>query len=265
MLRTLFAAVLLIAAFGLQAQDVSLFQKAQFVLGKDTLRYRILYPQHYREGKKYPVITILHGSGERGSDNEAQLTHGGRLFVSDSVRQNLSAIVIFPQCPKDSSWRYIQVKRDTTSPTGRTFDFTPSSVPSTPARLVKALLDSLQKAGVADRRRIYIGGLSMGGFGTFDMLERYPAYFAAALPICGGGDTTRAALFARHTPTWIFHGDEDKSVDVRYSRAYYAALQKAGATVKYSEYHGVGHNSWDNAFAEPDLLPWLMKHKRKRR
>jgi predicted peptidase len=265
MIRILLLSALLVAAGSLQAQDLGLFQKKMFIQGKDTLLYRILYPESYKANKKYPVITFLHGSGERGNDNEAQLTHGGKLFVNDSVRKDLKAIVIFPQCPKDSSWRSIQVRRDTMSVTGRAFDFTAHAVPTTPARLVKALLDSLQTTKKADSRRMYIGGLSMGGFGTFDMLERYPYYFAAALPICGGGDTTKAALFAQSTPAWIFHGDQDKAVDVKYSRDYYAALKNAGSDVKYTEYPGVEHNSWDNAFAEKELLPWLLSHKRKRK
>jgi predicted peptidase len=244
------------------AQDLSIFQKRIYVVGRDTLRYRILYPDNYKARKKYPVLLFLHGSGERGSDNELQLVHGGRLFAGDSVRKKHKAIVIFPQCPKDSSWRYMRSRRDSTSMTGRAFTFI-DTVPTTPARLVKGLLDSLVQNKIADRKRMYIGGLSMGGFGTFNMLEQYPGYFAAAFPICGGGNTARAAETAK-TPVWIFHGDKDMSVDVQHSRAYYAALQQAGADVRYTEYPGVGHNSWDNAFAEKGLLPWVFSKKKRK-
>jgi len=246
----------------LLAQDMSSYEKKEFINKGDTLRYRILYPDNYEQSKPYPVITFLHGSGERGSNNEAQLTHGGKLFLNDTLRDEFKAIVIFPQCPRDSAWRYIKSKRDSSVAGGRAIDFTMSARPSTPSRLVKMLLDSLVKKKIADSKRMYIGGLSLGGFGTFDMIERYPGYFAAAFPICGGGDTASAKRFAKNTAVWIFHGDKDLSVNVKYSRDFYAALKKANAEVRYTEYPNVGHNSWDNAFAEKDLLYWLMRKKK---
>jgi predicted peptidase len=128
---------------------------------------------------------------------------------------------------------------------------------------MKSLLDSLIRSKVADRKRMYIGGLSLGGFGTFNMIERYPTFFAAAFPICGGGDTQSAGRFAKTTAVWIFHGDKDEAVDVKYSRDYYTALKKANADVRYTEYAGVGHNSWNNAFAEKDLVHWMFMKKKK--
>ena len=110
---------------------------------------------------------------------------------------------------------------------------------------------------------MYIGGLSLGGFGTFDMIERYPKFFAAAFPICGGGDTMMASKYSKIIAVWLFHGDIDKSVDVKNSRQYYAALQNLHAEVKYTEYPGVGHNSWDNVFVEKELLPWVLSHAKK--
>ncbi len=242
----------------LMAQEMDKFEKKTFTRNGQTLLYRILYPKGYNKLKPYPVLTFLHGSGERGDNNESQLLHGGALFANDSVRDRFSAIVIFPQCPKDSAWRYISSARDTASPTGRTINFAKSPRPTTPAALAKKLLDSLVSSKVADRNKMYIGGLSLGGFGTFDMLERYPDFFAAAIPICGGGDEALAKTFAKKASLWIFHGDNDKSVDVNYSRKYYKALKDAGADVRYTEYPGVGHNSWDNTFTEKELLPWLL-------
>ena len=102
----------------------------------------------------------------------------------------------------------------------------------------------------------------MGGFGTFDMIERYGNYFAAAFPICGGGDTSQAVKFAGMVPLWIFHGDQDQSVDVKYSRQYHVVLKKLGSDVRYSEYRYIGHNSWEKAFAEYGLLPWLFTKRR---
>ena len=205
----------------------------------------------------------MHGSGERGSNNEAQLTHGGDLFVNDSVRKDFRAIVIFPQCPKDSTWNYFSSGPDTTSITGRSINFSVTTKPTTPALLVKLLLDSLVASKVGDRRRMYIGGLSLGGFGTFNMIERYPDFFAAAIPICGGGNTKLAGRIAKKVAVWIFHGDKDQAVDVKYSRQYYDALKKARADVRYTEYPGVGHTSWDYAFAEKELLPWLLSKRKK--
>ena len=110
---------------------------------------------------------------------------------------------------------------------------------------------------------MYIGGLSLGGFGTFDMIERYPSFFAAAFPICGGGDTNKAKAFTGKVSVWLFHGDDDKSVDVNNSRQYYSVLKTLGADTKYTEYPGVGHNSWDNVFKEKELLPWVLSKSKK--
>lgn len=250
-------------SYSLSAQDLSLFKKEIFIRNADTLRYRILYPENYVPKKKYPVITFLHGSGERGNDNESQLIHGGRLFVKDSLRKAFRAIIIFPQLPKQQFWNSFTTTKDTLSITGRSFNLSFSPQPAMPALLVKLLLDSLIEKKIADQDRMYIGGLSLGGFGTFDMLERYPDFFAAAFPICGGGDTTLAGRFAKTTSVWIFHGDNDSSVDVKNSREYFKALKNVNADVRYNEYPGVGHNSWDNAFAEKDLMPWLFSKKKK--
>ena len=242
------------------AQDTSLYEKKLYISGTDTLRYRILYPENYSQKKAYPVILVLHGSGERGRDNAIQLVHGGNLFVADSNRKKFPAIVIFPQCPSDSGWARVSSRIDSVTKV-RTFFFPPNGVVTTPMRLVKEMLDQLQQQKHADKHRMYIGGLSMGGIGTFDMIARYPGYFVAAFPICGAGDTTNAAKVASNTSVWIFHGGADPVVNPQNSRDYNTALQAHAARVKYTEYPGVGHNSWDNAFAEPELLPWLFTNK----
>jgi predicted peptidase len=121
-------------------------------------------------------------------------------------------------------------------------------------------MDSLIASGSVDTRRLYVGGLSMGGMGTFDMLARFPDRFAAAFPICGAGDESLAGRYAKTTALWIFHGSADAVMPPNSSRLFYANLKKEGADVKYTEYPGVGHNSWDNAFAEPELFPWLFSH-----
>jgi predicted peptidase len=102
----------------------------------------------------------------------------------------------------------------------------------------------------------------MGGMGTFELLWRKPGFFAAAFPICGGGNPAKAASYGRNFPIWIFHGDEDPVVDVNDSRKMADALKSAAAKVKYTEYAGVKHDSWKKAFTEPELLPWLFNQKR---
>jgi predicted peptidase len=221
----LFLFTILSISISLPVQDLSAYEKKLFILNKDTLRYRILYPIHYNPHKKYPVLTFLHGSGERGDDNESQLIHGGTLFLNDTLRKRFRAIVIFPQLPKDSLWDHHTKIADPSSPGGESYNFTFAPDQTIPSFLVKSLLNSLIKDNIADRRRMYIGGLSFGSMGTFDMIERFPGFFAAAFPICGGGDTTKAKLIAGKTAVWIFHGDADQAVNVKYARQYYAALK----------------------------------------
>jgi predicted peptidase len=252
---------LLITIHFSQAQDFSAYQKQFFIRGNDTLRYRILYPENYKKEKAYPLIVFLHGSGERGNNNEAQLFHGGDLFLKDSLRKQFPAIVIFPQCPDNSAWnKFVMMKRDTSE----AFNLTLNTLDlSTPERLVKLLMDSLAENKIADKKRIYLGGLSLGGFGTYDLAIHYPDYFAAIFPICGQANLELYTEKASKIPVWIFHGALDNVVDPQPDRNLIKALQTMGAkNAKYTEYPNANHNSWDNAFAEPGLLPWLFSFKK---
>ena len=250
--------LLLLVVHSVQSQDHSLFQKKTFTRHAQTLQYRILYPLHYDPRKAYPLVIFLHGSGNIGSDNESQLQHGSSLFLADSNREKFPAIVVFPQCPPGQVWSFFKFGYDSLQhKMFMRFPFS-SSQPQV-SQLVKSLADSLVDQKIADASRIYLGGLSLGGFGTFDLMERYPGFFAAAFPICGGGDTTMAArVAASHIAVWIFHGDKDPLVSVQNSRDFYHALKSAGGNVQYTEYPGVKHNAWDHAFQEPGLLPWLF-------
>lgn len=251
---------LLVTVFSL-AQDNSLYEKKEFIRGHDTLRYRILYPPGYQAGKKYPLVVFLHGSGERGSDNEAQLLHGGTLFADSANRARYPAFVLFPQCAKNDFWA--RIERDPNRKDSLNGLYFPAEQPiGKSLGLVSQLLDSMVAAQKVNTKRIYIGGLSMGGMGTFELLWRKPRFFAAAIPICGGGNPSKVKEYGRKFPVWVFHGDQDKAVWPAHSRLMVNALKAAGAKVKYTEYPGVGHNSWDNAFKEPDLLPWLFKQKK---
>lgn len=251
---------LLLCIYFSKAQDFSAYKKELLIRGADTLRYRILYPEHYKKEKPYPMVVFLHGAGERGNDNEHQLDLGAALFLRDSLRKQYPAIVIFPQCPTDSTWNRFTVASDTTEAYNRSLD---TSKPTTPEWLVKQLMDSLANNKIADKKRIYIGGLSLGGFGTYDLVIHYPDYFAAAFSICGQANVKLFTQKASHVPLWIFHGDIDNVIPVQPNRDLYKALQKMGAkNVKYNEYAGVMHNSWINAFEEPGLLPWLFSFKK---
>lgn len=243
------------------AQFQQMYEKKEFISGNDTLRYRILYPVNYDAGKKYPLLLFLHGAGERGNDNEAQLTHGGKLFADSAIRRQFPAIVVFPQCPRTDWWARSDHDPINKDPQGLLFFHSEQPIGKS-LDLVSHLLDYLVSTQTINTKKIYIGGLSMGGMGTFELLWRKPNFFAAAFPICGGGDPQKAMVYGKKFPIWIFHGDSDNVVPVGNSRRMYNALKTAGANVKLTEYSGVGHNSWDNAFAEPGLLPWVFRQKK---
>lgn len=243
------------------AQKPALFEKKLFIHATDTLRYRILYPENYKKRKAYPLLVFLHGSGERGRDNEAQLIHGGNLFVREDIRRHFPAIVIFPQCPADSVWAKTKKIRNNDQRI-----FLSDESPTVPSRLVKELIDSLSANRIVNAKRRYLGGLSLGGFGTYDMLIRYPGYFASAFPICGACNIPLFLERAGNTPLWIFHGALDNVVPPTSDRELYKALMTRGAThVHYTEYPLATHNSWDSAFAEPKLLPWLFSDRKRKR
>lgn len=241
-------------------QDKSLYEKHWLVNGGDTLPYRLLLPKNYDASKKYPLVLFLHGSGERGNDNEAQLTHGWKLFLQEAVRDSFPAVVVFPQCSAKSFWAAVDAKYDS-STQKRTWNFPTDGEPSMAMRLLLQLIPQLQRDYKLDKNRLYVGGLSMGGMGTFELVRRLPKTFAAAWPICGGANPAIAKTISQ-PEWWIFHGLADPTVPVELSKNMADALAAAGATVRLKLYPGVGHNSWDNAFAEPDLMAWLFsKHK----
>jgi len=245
------------------AQPNSLYQKKIFIRNGDTLRYRILYPLNYNQKKSYPLVLFLHGKGERGRDNEKQLIHGGSLFTDSVNRKNFPAIVIFPQCTPEDYWAQMKMLQDRTDSTPEKVEYLKDVPPGKSLNLVMMLLDSMATGNHVNQKRIYVMGLSMGGRGTFEILWRKPNFFAAAIAVAGGGNVETVSLYAKNFPIWVFHGSADKVVNVNDSRRMVTALKSAGAKVKYTEYPGIDHNSWDNAFAEKDLLPWLYSQKKK--
>ena len=241
--------------------SLDIYEKKEFVFAEGkVLPYRILYPENYDKNKKYTLLLLLHGAGERGKDNEKQLTWGSKLFITAENRKNFPAIVVFPQCPEESFWAVMKTDQ-TKQPAVRTFDYT--AEPNWPLVAANELVKKISKEEGVDKSRIYISGLSMGGMGTFESVYRYPDLYAAALPICGGGDVNHYDKKVAKVPFWIFHGAVDAVVNPQLSRDMVEKLQSLKAEVKYSEYPGVNHDSWKNAFAEPEYLSWMLLHKKK--
>lgn len=247
--------VFLLSFDALQAQDLSLYQKRWMVQGGDTLAYRVLLPVNYDSAKSYPVLFFLHGGGERGSDNEKQLTHGAKLFVREDVRKNYPAVIIFPQCPSNSYWSNVLRMHDASGK--RQFHFLAEGEPTKGMKLLQQLVDYTLALYHPPKEGVYIGGLSMGAMGTFEMVRRNPGLFKRAFAICGGANPSSARKL-RKTDWWIFHGLKDDVVNPDYSKAMAVALERRGASVKLTLYPDANHNSWDPAFAEPGLLTWLF-------
>jgi predicted peptidase len=244
------------------SQDFSDFQRKVYTQGRDTLAYRILYPQNYDTTKTYPLVLFLHGAGTRGKDNQKQLVSGASLFLNDGNRKLFPAIVVFPQCTLNDFWARTRIIHTITDSTPFKFEYLTDVPMNKGLHLVSQMLDSLASAKTVNNHQIYLGGLSMGGMGAFELLWRKPGFFAAAFPIAGGGDTSKAVIYGKDFPIWIFHGDKDPVGDVNDSRKMAAALKAVDANVKYTEYKGVKHESWNRAFAEPQLLPWLFSQKK---
>lgn len=217
-----------------------------------TLPYRFMKPEGYDAAKKYPLVIFLHGAGERGTDNEKQLVHGVPQFASKENREKYPCFLIAPQCPEGAKWVDVDWGADShTMPEKMT----------EPARLTVELIEALLKGYSIDPKRVYITGLSMGGYGAWDLIARRPDLFAAVVPVCGGGDEKTAEKI-KTIPIWAFHGAKDTVVKPERSRRMIAALEKAGAKPKYTEYPTVGHDSWNPAYKDPEMFKWLFAQKK---
>lgn len=212
-------------------------------------KYQVFVPDNWTTKRKWPVILFLHGAGERGDDGLIQ-TEVGIGTAIRRYRSRFPALVVMPQCRRDVWW---------TDPTM--------------ADVAMAALEQAQKEFHGDSARTYLTGLSMGGYGTWYFAGKYPGKFAAIVPICGGilmPDKARAqspndnspymeaAKKIGKIPVWIFHGGDDPIVPVTESRRMADAMKALGGEAHYTEYPGVGHNSWEKAYAEPDLFPWML-------
>jgi predicted peptidase len=237
-----------VAANALERCEARTFQDGDF-----TLPYRLLKPKSIDANQEYPLVIFLHGAGERGDDNEKQLIHGMNDFASDEIMAKYPAFVIAPQCPRGEAWGGIPRLAKTETPSGQLTRELSTVLKATAA---------LRKEFPIDDHRIYITGLSMGGYGTWDALAKRTELFAAAAPICGGGDPASASTI-KSVPIWAFHGADDPTVPVERSREMIDALKAAGGQPKYTEYPGVAHNSWSQTYSNPELYAWLFAQRKK--
>jgi predicted peptidase len=229
--------LLLLSATQAQPADT---QKPQTFESEVKLKVKYSYLLSLPDGyettadKTWPLIVFLHGKGERGSNLELLKKHGPPKLIA--AGKDLGAIVASLQCPDTEVW----------SPHG-----------------VKAVTDHLASTLRVDKSRIYLTGLSMGGFGTLETATEYPDTYAAIAPICGGaGIRNILADRLKTTPVWIFHGDADPVVSPDYSKRFYDALIKAGAPAKLTMYPGVTHDSWTATYDNPEFWEWLMAQKK---
>ncbi len=236
---------------GINLEDV--YEAKEFITEDgDTLLYRIMVPEQMEEGEKYPLVLFLHGAGERGNDNRSQLEWGVHAFANPEFREWNPSIVIAPQAPEESFWGNPDWRNDGAGLTEEQ---------SGPLKLAhKLVLETINDLPV-DEDRLYITGLSMGGFGTWDMITRYPDLFAAAMPVCGGGDPTKAHLLV-DLPIWNFHGAKDNVVPAELSRDMIQAIRIAGGSPGYTEYPDTDHFSWIPAYADAHVLEWLFNQRK---
>ncbi|MDB5308875.1 MAG: hypothetical protein JWO38_3077 [Gemmataceae bacterium] len=203
-----------------------------------TSPYVVFVPHDYDGKKDYPVILFLHGAGETkgGSKEPVEVGIGPAIKKHEKT---FPFIVVIPQSEK-RTWK----------------------ADSDDGKRALGELDETLKAYKTDPTRVYLTGLSMGGYGTWSLAAAHPDRWAAIVPVCGGGNPKTAETI-KAIPTWVFHGDKDAAVPVKQSQVMVEALKAAGGKPKYTEYPGVGHNSWDAAYGEKKLFPWLLEQKKK--
>jgi len=205
------------------------------IVRKTTLNYLLWLPSDYKKekDKSYPLLIFLHGSGERGDSIDLVKKHGPPSFVEN--RPDFQFITVSPQCPVGSWWN--------------TED-------------LQSMLNQIKLKYRIDTNKIYLTGLSMGGFGTWAWASSYPHQFAAIAPVCGGGDVQFADEL-KDTPVWAFHGESDPVVPVKRTVEMVEAVNAGGGAARMTIYPGVGHDSWVNAYKDEELYKWMLQNSRK--
>lgn len=218
--------------------------------------YRTASPDKVTKGEKYPLLVFFHGAGGRGNDNKGQLLDAGGLvaFQKEAIRSKRESYVFAGQVPKGSRWVDVG------------WNLLGHRMPKV-SESMKMAFDALdafiaEDKNQVDSKRIYVMGLSMGGYGTWDAIQRRPGFFAAAVPICGGGDKSLAKNLIQ-LPIWAWHGDKDSVIKPVRSREMIEAITKAGGSPKYSEIKGRGHNSWVDCWNSQEMWDWLYSQTRR--
>ena len=215
------------------------------------LPYRIYVPAASDATGKVPAVLFLHGAGERGTNNVAQMLHCIPQMMRYVVEGGHPAVVVVPQCPTGMQW--------VDAPWGA-LSHVMSEKPSKPMQAVIEMFETEIAAAPVDRSRLYVSGISMGGYGTWDVLQRFPEKFAAGMPICGGGDTNLAARLV-NIPIHVVHGEKDSAVPVTRSRSMVEAIKTAGGRkITYLERAGEGHGVWTPTYNDVANLDWLFSH-----
>ncbi len=199
---------------------------------KVEMNYLLALPKGYDEQESWPLVLFLHGAGERGDNLELVKRNGPPMLVENG--KEFPFILVSPQCPQNTWWQ--------------------------PTELT-ALLDQIEKDYQVDKDQIYVTGLSMGGFGTWQLAAYTPNRFAALAPVCGGGETYWTDKF-KHVPTWAFHGARDFLVPVHRSQEMVFAMEAKGGEPKLTIYADAGHDSWTETYNNPEFYKWLLKQKR---
>jgi len=210
-------------------------------VGSESYDYQVYVPAKLQGQEKLPVILFLHGIGQRGEGGYVP-NKGAAGTLTKGYLEQVPAIILLPQSRQNRYWSDPEMER-----------------------MVMAALDQTVKEFGADAKRLYLTGVSMGGFGVWHMVAQHPDKFAALVAICGGSSIRNGDRFAPialrvgSTPVWVFHGEDDRVVPVSESRGMVEALKAVhGNRVRYSEYKGVGHNVWLKVIGEAELLPWML-------
>jgi predicted peptidase len=246
--------ILFCTAYTTERQNIEALYKSNIYTesGAGSIPYRILEPSAPQKSFKYPLVLFLHGAGERGIDNIKQLLAGCNILTEAINSSGYKCYILAPQCPEGQAWSNIEWKK---------MNSDLSKAPTLPFEIVIRLAEHIISRYNIDPDRVYVTGYSMGGFGTWEAIERRPDLFAAAVPVCGGGDI-RFADRITGIPVWAYHGRLDSTVPVERSRDMIKQIIKKGGNPIYTEYPDINHYCWGFAYSDMNMIRWLFNKKR---